>query len=1022
MTSSPAPADASYRYAAFISYRHAPQDRKWAVWLHRALEAYRVPKRLQRDAGLAPRVGRCFRDEDELPASADLSREIDAALEKSRFLIVVCSPRTPRSLWVNKEVERFRAMGRHDQILALLIDGEPGDSFPRALREIRRTVTEGGLTREQIEEVEPLAADVRPSRSERRGHLGRMARLRLLACVLGVPFDDLRQREQERRTRRLIALSSGLFALLAIFAAVSTVAVVQWRSARAMSVRALAGESAAVQQKGEADRQKADAQASARDARRRLVDLYARDGWSRVDAGDPSTGLLLFVRALESAAGDAPAETDARVRIATTLAVTPHVLDAPPGARAGEVKIAARSLKIDGSAVWIIDTATRRPVAAPLRHDDAVTSADFSPDGRRVVTTSGGLFTPAQARAWDAVTGQPLAPPLRHDNPIASAAFSPDGERIVTASGAGLDLPGEAWVWSATTGQLIAPPLRHDGPVNAAAFSPDGRRVVTGSRDKTARVWDAASGRLVMPPLRHDGSVSSVAFSKDGRRIVTACEQYNPAKARTWDALSGVPLAPAGHDDSNQPRLATGGGGAGASIRVWDAAVGHGAIPPLRHEGYVSTAAFTPDGQRVVTTGGSLGQSAQARVWDARTGAAIAPALQFPTPITAATFSADGARIVTVSGAMAEGPGDARVWDASTGRPLTPLLRHAGGVNCAAFSPDGRRVVTGSADKTARVWDATSGAPLTPPLQHEASVYFAAFSPDGARVVTASGEFKPAEARVWDAATGKPVTPPLVHDLIVTFAAFSPDGRHLVTASADQTARVWDATTGQPATAPLRHDASVTSAAFSPDGRRIVTASGDFGKAGEGRVWDAATGQPLSPPLRHASVVHAAAFSPDGRWVVTAGGGVGMPGKSPATGEARVWDAASGRPITPLLRHDRSIASVAFAPDGRRLVTASSDGTARVWDVVADTRPLAYLKALAELLACQRLDAADGLTPLTPAEWKARWDDLRKRYPADFRPHPDWTYEELNPPAPPPTTAPASQPSTQPAAESGSGG
>src|SRR5438128_2600189 len=120
-----APTEPAYRYAAFISYRHAPTDRRWAMWLHRALETYRVPRRL----------GRCFRDEDELPASADLSREIDQALEQSRFLIVVCSPRTPGSEWVNREVERFREWGRHDRILALLVEGEPHESFPRALRE-----------------------------------------------------------------------------------------------------------------------------------------------------------------------------------------------------------------------------------------------------------------------------------------------------------------------------------------------------------------------------------------------------------------------------------------------------------------------------------------------------------------------------------------------------------------------------------------------------------------------------------------------------------------------------------------------------------------------------------------------------------------------------------------------------------------------------------------------------------------------------------------------------------------------
>src|SRR3954464_14319518 len=104
LTPTAAPGDA-FRYAAFISYRHVEPDRQWAQWLHSALETYRVPKRLAQERGLPRRVGRVVRDEEELPASSDLNNEIERALEQSRYLIVVCSPRTPESRWVNREVE-----------------------------------------------------------------------------------------------------------------------------------------------------------------------------------------------------------------------------------------------------------------------------------------------------------------------------------------------------------------------------------------------------------------------------------------------------------------------------------------------------------------------------------------------------------------------------------------------------------------------------------------------------------------------------------------------------------------------------------------------------------------------------------------------------------------------------------------------------------------------------------------------------------------------------------------------------
>src|SRR6202011_2889804 len=99
-----------FLYDAFISYRHVERDRKWAEWLIDALERYRVPRSLQ-EKGLPPRLRKVFRDEGEVPASGDLNDQIKDALKASRFLIVVCSPYTPRSRWVEREIELFNELG-----------------------------------------------------------------------------------------------------------------------------------------------------------------------------------------------------------------------------------------------------------------------------------------------------------------------------------------------------------------------------------------------------------------------------------------------------------------------------------------------------------------------------------------------------------------------------------------------------------------------------------------------------------------------------------------------------------------------------------------------------------------------------------------------------------------------------------------------------------------------------------------------------------------------------------------------
>ena len=345
------------------------------------------------------------------------------------------------------------------------------------------------------------------------------------------------------------------------------------------------------------------------------------------------------------------------------------------------------------------------------------------------------------------------------------------------------------------------------------------------------------------------------------------------------------------------------------TARLWDVETGKPIGEPLKgHEDVVWSAAFSPDGRRIVTAS----EDDTARLWDAETGKPIGEPLKgHEGQVRGAVFSPDGRRIVTASMDRT-----ARLWDAETGKPIgEPLKGHEDAVSSAAFSPDGRRIVTASVDKTARLWDAETGKPLGEPLKgHEGLVLSAAFSPDGRRIVTASVD---RTARLWDAETGKPLGEPLKgHEGLVLSAAFSPDGRRIVTASRDRTARLWDAETGEPLGEPLKgHEERVVSAAFSPDGRRIVTASWDK----TARLWDAETGKPLGEPLQGQS----AAFSPDGRRIVTASG----------DRTARLWDVETGKPIgEPLKGHEDVVWSAAFSPDGRRIVTASEDDTARLWD------------------------------------------------------------------------------------------
>ena len=204
------------RYSAFVSYRHMPRDRQWAIRIMSELEAYRTPKALQREA-FPGRIGHLFRDDDEIPASTDLSDQIKEALARSDFLIVVCSPDTPGSRWVRREIELFQEMGKSERIIPLLIAGEPDESFPAELRRRRAAVARADGSADFVwEEIEPVAADVRPRKDESKGKTERRAVMRLAAALLGCRFDDLARRDDERRKARLRRQLGAAAALLCV--------------------------------------------------------------------------------------------------------------------------------------------------------------------------------------------------------------------------------------------------------------------------------------------------------------------------------------------------------------------------------------------------------------------------------------------------------------------------------------------------------------------------------------------------------------------------------------------------------------------------------------------------------------------------------------------------------------------------------------------------------------------------------------------------------------------------------------
>lgn len=215
------------KYDAFISYRHSEKDKAVAMQLQRKLESFRLPKGVTSKSGKT-HIERVFRDQDELPLSSNLADPITEALRNSEYLIVICSPRLPQSEWCLKEIETFKEMHGLDHILAVLIEGEPEDSFPEPLlHSTVQVLDERGNVSLRTVNVEPLAADVRSkSRSELKKAIDD-AVLRISAPIFGLNYDDLKQRERERRIRHMMTFWGSVGAAVTLFAIVSSVLLVK---------------------------------------------------------------------------------------------------------------------------------------------------------------------------------------------------------------------------------------------------------------------------------------------------------------------------------------------------------------------------------------------------------------------------------------------------------------------------------------------------------------------------------------------------------------------------------------------------------------------------------------------------------------------------------------------------------------------------------------------------------------------------------------------------------------------------
>jgi WD40 repeat protein len=283
--------------------------------------------------------------------------------------------------------------------------------------------------------------------------------------------------------------------------------------------------------------------------------------------------------------------------------------------------------------------------------------------------------------------------------------------------------------------------------------------------------------------------------------------------------------------------------------------------------------------------------------------------------VTSIAFTPDGQRLA--SGSRDE---TVKFWEVPSGEQLNTVARKIRGVEALAFSRDGHLLAAENSADAVTVWDATTGQelrtfrgnPSSPP--GTSWVYSIAFSPDG-HWLAAGVDDK--TVRLWDVQTGQVVRDIVGRQRAVIYASFSPDGRLLATGADRKTIEVSLAATGQVVQTLRGHKDDVFAVAFSPDSRWLASASGDKSV----KLWDVSTGNEVRTFIGHRSRVTTLAFSPAGRWLAT--------GSWDHT--IKIWNIETGREVQTLAKDTRPVYTLCFNPDGRWLASGSEDGKIKFW-------------------------------------------------------------------------------------------
>lgn len=835
-------------YYAFISYKR--EDEKWAKWLQEKLEHYKFPTILNGRADLPKSIRPTFRDVTDL-SPEPLEHAINNALGNSEWLIVVCSPRSAKSLWVCKEAQTFIDLGREDHIIPFVIEGNPfsndtaTECYPEALLNLTGS-------------KELLAANI--------NEMGRdAAAIKVIARMFNLRFDTLWQRhEREQRKRRRFVLSAILILLLVA----SSIAYWMWNKniallenkARYVSEKILelsktdsylaqllaisiqepdfpytpeaegALRSSLLSQRAiMKDTLKSIASAKFSPDNEQIASISEEGDVSLWDA---NTGVLLFRIADLSAIGDIAYSADSKLlayinqnneikiwnaangKLERIIGKpTEHISSLYFNSRGDRIIAASK----DSIIFWDIKN---RHIIKSIKFNGQIYSSKQNTHNNTLIVITSNTIQWLDSDNGDIIKTTEL---YVGEEYLSNCLISNDNKYIAVINGLSID------VYGVEDGKTICSFKGHVDHITSIGFSTKSNLLLSGSYG-IINIWDIEGDSLVNSIEGHTNYVTSVCFSNDDRQILSASEDRT---IRLWDYdqetaeqvlcdSSGfvwrAQLIPNSRNVVSSSEHDT--------IKIWNLD-NHKAVREIieGHGEFIYQFQLSADGKQLAT----IAKDNKIRLWDIESGIlqkTLDVCSDWGKPFA---YSPDGKLIATISDEQT-----IQLWNVKNGKVIKVLKGSSNAVMSTIFSPDGKQIATVSSDGTIKIWDVCNGNVLFTLLGDWGAFEYITYSPNGKFIaaITDSEVSSGTSIKVWNLEKHQIGHILYGHSDILRSVAFSPNSRYLISTSVDNTAKIWDVE-NEVLLMSLKHNDIVNHAEFSQDGTQFMTTCYD----GKIRIW-----------------------------------------------------------------------------------------------------------------------------------------------------------------------------------------